>query len=602
MTLPPQRTREPARREPDPTGPAASASAPREPFQRDRRVRTARSRRGRIAAAIAGMAVVALVATGCSIQVRSEPDPSIGKDTMLINADHGNPLFDRNFNPYITNARTASKWMYEPLIEVNPLDGKRNPWLASSWEQPDAKTIDMTIRTGVEWSDGTPFTAKDVVFTFDLLKKFPAMDVKGAWQHIDTIERKGDHVVFHLKSEDVPSLTIIGQTYILGEHHWAKVEDPTTWRDPDPVGTGPFVLGNYTDQQYSMDKNPRYWQADKIAIEHLILPATNTQLDTVTRGYDWAYAFISDVKGTWGAASKTNTYWFPPGGVIGLIPNLTKAPYNDVNVRRGISLALDRDDIAETATEGNLTAAAQTGLILPNQERYANPDIPDKGMVTQDVAAAKASFAKSGWVERGGKIVKDGKQLEITITTANGYADWLRAAQEVRRDLTAIGVKVTISAPQPAGYQQAINNGTFDMAMGGMGNGDVYQAFNSLMSTEFYQPVGKSTVNNYERYRDPATQRLLDEYKATTDARRQQEILDQLQTIVYDQLPVIGMYHGGLWGLFNTGKFVGWPSAKDPYMAPQNYDSAPLLIFTKLRLRDSAAGQAIVTGGSEQSK
>ncbi|PZE35844.1 ABC transporter substrate-binding protein [Curtobacterium sp. MCPF17_031] len=537
---------------------------------------------------------MAITATGCSIQVRSEPDPSIGKDTMLINADHGNPLFDRNFNPYITNARTASKWMYEPLIEVNPLDGKRNPWLASSWEQPDAKTIDMTIRRGVEWSNGDAFTAKDVVFTFDLLKKFPAMDVKGAWQHIDTIEQQGDHVVFHLESEDVPSLTIIGQTYILGERHWGKVEDPTTWRDPNPIGTGPFVLGNYTDQQYSMDKNRRYWQADEIAIKHLILPATNTQLDTVTRGYDWSYSFISDVEGTWGAASRTNTWWFPPGGVIGLIPNLTKAPYDDVNVRRGISLALDRDDIAETATEGNLTAAAQTGLILPNQERYANPDIPDKGMVTQDVAAAKAAFAKSGWVEQGGKIVKDGKQLAITITTANGYADWLRAAQEVRRDLTAIGVAVTIKAPQPAGYQQAINNGDFDMAMGGMGNGDVYQAFNSLMSTEFYQPVGKPTVNNYERYRDPATQRLLDEYKATTDTGRQQQILDQLQTIVYDQLPVIGMYHGGLWGLFNTGKFVGWPSAEDPYMAPQNYDSAPLLIFTKLRLRDSAAGRAIV--------
>lgn len=551
-------------------------------------------RRGRLVAAIAGLAAVALMATGCSIQVRSEPDPTIGKDTMLINADRGNPLFDRNFNPYITNARTASKWMYEPLIEVNPLDGKRNPWLASAWSQPDAKTIDMTIRSGVEWSDGSPFSAKDVVFTFDLLKKFPAMDVKGAWQHIKSIEQDGDHVVFHLKSEDVPSLTIIGQTYILGEDHWSGVKDPTTWRDPNPVGTGPFVLGNYTDQQYSMDKNPKYWQADKIAIKHLILPATNTQLDTVTRGYDWAYSFISDVKGTWGAASKTNEWWFPAGGVIGLVPNLTKAPFNDVNVRRGISLALDRDAIAETASEGNLSAAGQTGLILPNQERYLNPDIPDKGMITQDLKAAKANFAKSGYVEQGGKLVKDGKQLSITITTANGYSDWLRAAQEVRKNLAAIGVNVTISAPQPAGYQQSINNGEFDMAMGGMGNGDVYQAFNSLLSSDFYQPVGKSTVNNYERYKNADTQKLLDEYKATTDPAKQQEILNQLQEIVYDDLPVIGMYYGGLWGLFNTGKFVGWPSAKDPYMAPQNYDSAPLLIFTKLRLRDSAAGKQIL--------
>ncbi|UWD79692.1 ABC transporter substrate-binding protein [Curtobacterium flaccumfaciens] len=568
MTLPPQRTR--GTRDPGPR------------------------RRGRLVAAIAGLAAVALVATGCSIQVRSEPDPTIGKDTMLINADRGNPLFDRNFNPYITNARTASKWMYEPLIEVNPLDGKRNPWLASAWSQPDAKTIDMTIRSGVEWSDGSPFSAKDVVFTFDLLKKFPAMDVKGAWQHIGSIEQDGDHVVFHLKSEDVPSLTIIGQTYILGEDHWSGVKDPTTWRDPNPVGTGPFVLGNYTDQQYSMNKNPKYWQADKIAIKHLILPATNTQLDTVTRGYDWAYSFISDVKGTWGAASKTNEWWFPAGGVIGLIPNLTKAPYNDVNVRRGISLALDRDAIAETASEGNLSAAGQTGLILPNQERYLNPDIPDQGMITQDTKAALASLAKSGYTVQGGKVVKDGKQLAITIMTANGYSDWLRAAQEVRRELTAIGIKVTIQAPQPAGYQQNINNGTFDMAMGGMGNGDVYQAFNSLLSSEFYQPVGKSTVNNYERYKNADTQKLLDEYKATTDTAKQQEILDQLQQTVYDELPVIGMYYGGLWGLFNTGKFVGWPSAKDPYMAPQNYDSAPLLIFTKLRLRDSAAGKQIL--------
>ncbi|MCC8907995.1 ABC transporter substrate-binding protein [Curtobacterium sp. GD1] len=543
---------------------------------------------------------MALAATGCSIQVRSQPDPSIGKDTMLINADHGNPLFDRNFNPYIANARTASKWMYEPLIEINPLDGKGTPWLASSWDQPDARTIDMTIRKGVEWSDGSPFSAKDVVFTFDLLKKFPAMDVKGAWQHIDSIESKGGHVVFHLKGDDVPSLNIIGATYILGEKHYGGVKDPTTWRDPNPVGTGPFVLGNYTDQQYSMDKNPKYWQADKIAIKHLILPATNTQLDTVTRGYDWAYSFISDVKGTWGAASKTNTWWFPAGGVIGLIPNLTKAPYNDVNVRKGISLALDRDDIAETASEGNLAAAGQTGLILPNQEKYLNPDIPDQGMVAQDVDAAKQAFAKSGWTEQDGKIMKDGKQLSITIMTANGYSDWLRAAQTVQRNLTAIGIKVSIQAPQPAGYQSNLNNGQFDMAMGGMGNGDVYQAFNSLLSSDFYQPVGKSTVNNYERYQNADTQKLLDEYKATTDTAKQQEILNQLQEIVYDDLPVIGMYYGGLWGLFNTGKFVGWPSAEDPYMAPQNYDSAPLLIFSKLRLRDSAAGRAIIKAEEDQ--
>ncbi len=67
------------------------------------------------------------------------------------------------------------------------------------------------------------------------------------------------------------------------------------------------MLGNYSDQQYSMDKNPRYWQADKIAIEHLIL-RRRTRSSTPSRAaYDWAYSFISDVKGTWGAASPTTS-------------------------------------------------------------------------------------------------------------------------------------------------------------------------------------------------------------------------------------------------------------------------------------------------------
>src|SRR5690606_17778338 len=73
--------------------------------------------------AFACLTAVALAVSGCSIQITSQPDPSIGEDTMLINADKGNPLFDRNFNPYMTNTRTASRWIYEPLILINPLDG-----------------------------------------------------------------------------------------------------------------------------------------------------------------------------------------------------------------------------------------------------------------------------------------------------------------------------------------------------------------------------------------------------------------------------------------------------------------------------------------------
>ena len=534
-------------------------------------------------AAIVGLAAAAVVLSGCSIQISSQPDPSIGDDTMLINADKGNPFFTRNFNPYLTNTRTASRWIYEPLILVNPLDNSLNPWLASEWSQPDARTVVMTIRDDVEWSDGEKLTPDDVAFTFQLLKDNPSLDIKGAWQHLDSVEVEGDDVIMHLQSDDAPALPILGLTMIVPEHIWADVEDPGTFRNENPVGTGPFVLGNYNDQQYSMDKNPDYWQADKIEIEHIILPSTNTQLDTVTRGYDWSYSFISDVEGTWGAASPNNEWWFPPVGVIALLPNLEVAPFDDVNVRRGIALALDREEIAETASEGYMEPAGQTGLILPNQEEYLDPSIPDGGMITQDADAALAAFAESGYTLDGDRLVgPDGEQLEFSLTTANGYSDWTRAAQAVQRQLAAVGVKVSLKLPQPAGYQSAISNGDFEMAIGGMGGGDVYQAYNNLLSSQFYVPSGEATANNFERYRSDEVDALLAEYRETIDPARQTEIAHELQNVVYDELPVIGLYYGGSWGLFNDAKFTGWPSADDPYMIPQNYDSAPLMIFTRL--------------------
>lgn len=534
--------------------------------------------------ALAGLTAAALAVSGCSIQITSQPDPSIGDDTMLINADKGNPLFDRNFNPYITNTRTASRWIYEPLILINPLDGKETPWLSDSWEQPDAKTIIMHVRDGVSWSDGTPFTVEDVAFTFQLIKDTPQLDIYGAWQHLDSVTVDGDRLVMKLKSDDTPALPIIGKTMIVPKHLWSDVKDPGTYRNENPVGTGPFVLGNYNDQQYSMDKNPSYWQADKVEIEHLLLPSTNNQLDTVTRGYDWSYSFISDVKGTWGAASPNNKWWFPNAGVIGLMPNNDVAPFDDVNVRRGIALALDREAIANVASEGYMKPAGQTGLILPNQEQWLDPDIPNGGIIEQNKQAALDAFAKAGYTERDGKLVdKDGTQFSFSLTSANGYSDWTRAAQAVQRQLKDIGINVQLEMPQPAGYQQAISNGDFEVALGGMGNGDVYQAFNSLMSSDFYVPNGETTSNNFARFRSDDADRLLAEYRSTVDTDRQREIINELQQLVYDQLPVIGMYYGGSWGLYSDAKFTGWPDAEDPYMIPQNYDSAPLLTFTKLK-------------------
>jgi peptide/nickel transport system substrate-binding protein len=545
--------------------------------------------RGRItqtAFAVVGVAAV-LATSACSINVKNKSaDAGPSDGSMLVAADNGSPTFEKNFNPFSPSKRVATTYMYEPLEVINTLDGKATPFLATGNTLPDAKTVVYDIRPGVKWTDGTGFSAADVAFTFNLIKKTPALDTQGVWQHIDSLEVKGEQVVFHLKAEDVPAASIIDQQLIVPEHIWTDVKDPLTFTNDKPVATGPYVLDTFSPNQYTLKKNKDYWQADKVAVEKLVLPAANSQLDVVKKGYDWAYAFMTDVDGTWVNADKQhNSYWFPPGGTIALLPNLTKAPYNDVNFREGLSYALDRGKIAKDAEQGYVEPAGQSGLLLPNQEAWLNKDLPDGGAIVQDNAKALAAFAKAGFTKKGDKLVdKSGKPLTITITTANGYTDWLQGLQTVQSQLGKLGVTVKLNQPQPAAYYKALNNGSFDLAITGFGGtGSVFQDLNNLLNSDFATPIGTSTPANFQRFNDPKVDDLLAQLKASTSEADQKAIAAKLQSAVYEQLPVISMFYGGLWGLYSDKHFTGWPGKDDAYAPPNTWNSTPLLIFTHLK-------------------
>lgn len=531
------------------------------------------------------LSVAAVLATSaCSMSVKGGSTPA-ADGSMLVGADNGSPTFEKNFNPYAPNKRVGTTYMYEPLEVVNTLDGKETPFLATGHTAPDAKTVVFDIRTGVKWSDGKPFNASDVAFTFQLLKDHKELDLKGVWQRVDSVAVHGQKVTFTLKTDDVPAARVIEQTLIVPEHVWKSVKDPVKETNAKPVVTGPYVLGSFSPNQYTLAKNKNYWQADKVAADKLVLPATNTQLDVVNNGYDWAYSFMTEVDKTWvGANKQHNSYWFPPGGNVSLYPNLTKAPFSDVNFRQGLSWALDRSKIADNAEQGYVDAAGQSGLLLPNQKAALNTALPDGGAITQNVQKALDYFAKAGFTKKGDTLVDaSGKQLSFSITTANGYTDWLQGVKTVQGQLKAIGIDVKINQPQPAAYNQALQGGDYDLAMGSFGGtGSIYDDFNNLLNSQFAVPVGTPTTSNFERFNDPKVDQILATLKATSDPAEQKKLGDQLQSVVYDQAPAIALFYGGLWGLFSDKQFTGWPSEKNPYASPMTWDSNPLLILTHL--------------------
>ncbi|MFE6967756.1 ABC transporter substrate-binding protein [Isoptericola sp. NPDC057653] len=548
--------------------------------------RTARSGR-RLAAVAATVAVLATAACSAPVQNKGDDGATGGSATsMLIAADNGSPTFDRNFNPYSSGKRNTTTYMYEPLVIINEMSGEETPWLSTGYEQPDAKTVVFTMRDGVKWSDGEPLTAEDVRYSFDLVKKHPEMDLKGVWSHLKSVEVDGTKVVAHLQTDDVPAAKIIAQQLIVPEHVWKDVKDPVTWTNEEPVGSGPYTLGEFTPNQYTLKKNETYWQADKVAVPELVQPAANSELDIVNNGYDWAYAFMSDVEDTWVKADpENNTYWFPAGAAISLIPNMTKAPYDDVNFRTGVAYALDKQVIADKAEQGYVGKASQTGLMLPNQGGILDESIPNQGYIDQDEAKALEYFEKAGYTKKGAQLVDSaGKPLKITITTPNGWSDWLQGVEQVKGQLTKIGIDVTVVQPQPAAYQKELRSGDFDMIMGTVGgSGQPYQDYNGLMGSEFRLPVGKTAAGNFGRFESKEADAALAELKSTTDEAKQLELTHQLEQITYEQLPMIALFYGGSWGLFSNKNFTGWPSEDDPYASPKTWDSTPLLILTHLK-------------------
>lgn len=537
------------------------------------------SRAGLVAAAL----VAALAMSACS-STTSNTSTGAG---ILLASDDGSPTYTvANFNPFNPNDRLGNFYMYEPLEVVNTLNGQETPFLATGYKYTDPQTLVYTIRSGVKWSDGKPFTSADVAYTFNLMKSVPALDQHGVWQHIKSMSVSGNKVTFDLQSADGQAAFVLDQQLIVPEHIWSKVKKPLTFLDSKPVVTGPYTLGTFGPNDYTLVRNPNYWQADKVVVPSITFTANNSALNVIHKGYAWAYSFLPNVNGTWVKADKKhNSYWFPAGGTVGLIPNLLKAPFNNVDFRRGVSAALNRQDIANAAEDGYVKAAGETGLLLPNESAWLDSSIPNGGEISQDASAATAYFTKAGYTMSGGKLLNSsGQQVTVSITTPNSYSDWLQAATAVQTQLAKVGIKVTVLQPQQAAYTDDLNNGDFQLAISGYGGtGSVYQDFNTLLNSQFAEPIGKAASANFERFSDPKIDSLLQQMAATSDVATQKQIAHKLESTVYDQVPVISMFYGGLWGLFSTKDYTGWPSANNPYAPPSTWNSTPLLVLTHLK-------------------
>ena len=540
---------------------------------------------------IAVLCMAGLAACGTDVSGAGGAATATAAGGLTIQGDAGSPNLIEDFNPYAGSQLHGTYLLYEPLELVSGFDGTYTPYLATSYKFTSPTTLVYTLRSGVKWSDGRPLTSADVLFSFNLLKKYPALDGPGIWSVINSVKVTGASVTFTFIKPDVPFAAAIASTPIVPAHIWSKIADPATFTNVDPVGDGPYVLGRFSPTGYLLTKSPSYWDAATIAPTSVTFPAeasnqNTNQLEVASGQFDWSYTYLPDIKTTFVAKDPgTRSYWFPPGGTIGLYLNLTKAPYNNVDFRRAVSLSLQRNQIALKAVEGYLGAASQSGLILPNLKEYLDPSLPDQGVVTQNVPQAMALFAQAGFRKHGSRLTaSDGKPVDMTIILPNSYSDWLDAAQAISQQLAAVGIDVSLDTPQAAQYLSSIYSGNFDAAIGGFGGtGSPYNDYNDALNGSFATPINTATTNNFELFKSTAVDQALAQLAGATTLAAQKKADYALEEQVYSQVPVVLLYYGGSWGLFQTTRFTGWPSAQDPYALPTNYDASILQVVSHLK-------------------
>lgn len=544
-----------------------------------------------------GAAVVLATTAACS--GGAAVGGSTGSGSNIILTVSGEAVgMTRVFNPYLPTSAWAlagndvsngpqSGFIYEPLVQVDYVRSDTVlPWLASSWTWSNGnKTLTWHLRQGVKWSDGKPFTSADVVFTYDLMKKYPALNGSGV-QFQTVSAPNASTVVLTFSSPQEQNFDTLGSLLIAPEHIWSKVANPVTWADPDPVGTGPFVLSSFSPQGYLLKKNPDYWQKGKPEIGGLRFVAysdNETQANAIAEGQvDWGADYLPDASTTYLNRSPDNNYWVPEAGSDGLIPNLATWPLSDLQVRRAISVGVDRQAIG--AARNSPAATNATGLPVPSFSSIIVSQYQHTNF-HQNVAEAKSILTADGFkMGSNGYYEKDGKELSFSMSFPAAYTDIAAAASVLTQELKAIGINMTIDTVPATEINTLTGLGKFQSTMGYPVAyvPTAWSFYSEQMDPQFYAPIGKNipTYEDIERFDNPTALTLFEEYPSASPAQ-QAAIVTQLEGIWVSQLPVITMIYWGDYAEWNSSKVTGWATASDPYFMPSPNEVVALRLTPK---------------------
>lgn len=421
--------------------------------------------------------------------------------------------------------------------------GQLQPQLCSSWEAVDSTTYVYQIRDDVCFSDGSPMTMEDVLFS---LNRHMDEDVASylAWMYanVDSIEQTGDwEITVHLTEPDAAWQYAFATTagHIISKEYYEENAEQFGQPGVGVIGTGPYVLDSWTTgSEIKLTYNENYWDKENVPqfknIDFKIITDANTQATTLASGQaDYMFDPPTEMLDTIREAENMSVTEVDGWTVLWMAMNCQSGPFSDVNVRKAVAYALDKDSLYEGvltengsyAKNGMPFSSALYGSESESWTAYAETAVDEKN----DIEKAKEYLAQSAY--------PDGFECSLYINQDSIYNS---IAVYVQSALSQIGIDVTIETKSgdemsniqfgsTRDYDLAIVRWTADYPDV---SGQLYPLFHSSNIAE--------GGGNTSCYSNPEVDALLEAEVASIDMKERTELMQQALTIIANDTPMIG--------------------------------------------------------------
>ncbi|MRI83955.1 MAG: peptide ABC transporter substrate-binding protein [Nitratiruptor sp.] len=422
-------------------------------------------------------------------------------------------------------------WIFNGLFKYDK-DGKIVPDLAASYHFVDERHLEVELRRGVTWHDGAPFSADDVLFTYQLIRS-PKIFTPYAdeFRYVEEVEKLGPYKVrITYKKPYFKAL----QTWMVGivPKHILENEDDimTSSFNRHPIGTGPYKLEHFeVSQDIILTANESYFihppNIERIHYHFLPDPATRFLM---LKSHKLDVGSLSPLQLERQIDQEFRRFYAiyeqPSRGYTYLGFNLKDPKFQDKRVREAINLAIDRQELIDLLFLSH--ARICTGPFMPGTFAY-NPNVPPPRV---DLHRARSLLAQAGYGPQ--------RPLEFEIATNSNNSIRLYAAQIIQYQLARIGVRVRIRAMEwQAFLNTVVMPRRFETVLLGWGLGLTPDAY-SIWHSDGMRKGGF----NFVGYSNPEVDRLIEEAETTIDQKRLAQLYQQIFALIVADLPYIFLY------------------------------------------------------------